>query len=237
MSDTTSAATTTNPAVPTQPLHTTSEGPIDKGDGTTALDAAPGIASRAALPLSIDPRELRTTLGHFATGVTVVTCYTDDGAVHGATVNAFTGVSLDPPLVLVSINRSARMCQLLPGVAFAINVLDMDQRDTALHFAGRPCLDEIAWESASSVRAPMLPGCLASIACAPWRTYDGGDHTLFLGEVQEFRRSTGRPLLFHSGEFHALHREQWTATWNGSGDGPAAMSWISEATSVLHARI
>ena len=185
------------------------------------------------MTVSIDPRDLRNCLGDFATGVTVVTCYTDDGRQHGATVNAFTAVSLDPPLVLVSVNRASRMSGLLEGRPFAVNVLRLDQRDLALHFAGRPCVDDIPWEPGRSLGAPRLLGSLASISCTPWRSYDGGDHVLFVGEVQEFHRTSGAPLLFHTGRFHELHRDRQPLPWDGSGDAPAAVAWISEAASVL----
>ena len=183
--------------------------------------------------MSIDSRDLRNCLGHFATGVTVVTCYTEDGHLHGATVNAFTAVSLDPPLVLVSVNRDSRMSGFLEGTPFVVNVLHLDQRDLALHFAGRPCVDDVPWENDASRGAPRLLGCLASISCTPWRSYDGGDHVLFLGEVQEFERTAGAPLLFHTGEFHGLYREPEPLPWDGSGDAPAAVAWIAEAASLL----
>lgn len=185
---------------------------------------------------SIDPHELRTTLGNFATGVTVVTCHTHDGGIHGTTVNSFTGVSLDPPLVLVSVNRAARMSTLLADVPFTVNVLHLDQRDVAMHFAGRPCLEEVLWEDAPAL-PPRIAGCLAAITCDPWRTYDGGDHVLVLGEVREVQRRPGLPLVFHTGEFQALHRDPFPAHWDGSGDGPSAISWISEAAAVLQQRI
>ncbi|HWD02122.1 MAG TPA: flavin reductase family protein [Amycolatopsis sp.] len=152
--------------------------------------------------MTIDSRELRTALGHFTTGVTVVSCRTDDGIAHGATVNAFTAVSLDPPLVLVSLSRRSRLCRLLENRPFTVNVLHADQRDLALHFAGNPCLDRIPW---TDERTPGLSDCLASVSCTPWRHYDGGDHVLYLGEVREFRTTGGRPLVFHIGQFHQLH--------------------------------
>src|SRR3954465_7893460 len=88
--------------------------------------------------MAIHPRELRQCLGHFTTGVTVITCAGADGAPHGATVNAFTAVSLEPPLVLVSLDRRSRLCALLEAAPFTVNVLEASQKDLALHFAGRP---------------------------------------------------------------------------------------------------
>ncbi|SCL27365.1 NADH-FMN oxidoreductase RutF, flavin reductase (DIM6/NTAB) family [Micromonospora rhizosphaerae] len=178
--------------------------------------------------MAIDPRELRRCLGHFTTGVTVVTCRAPDGSPHGATVNAFTAVSLDPPLVLVSLDRRSRISRLLEAVPFTVNVLEAAQQEVALHFAGRPCLEEVAWGADTGCGAPGLAHCLASVSCTPWRHYDGGDHILYLGEVQEFRIRTGRPLLFHTGEFHGLHHDAGPMPWEGSGDGPSALSWVAD---------
>ncbi|MBC3191839.1 flavin reductase family protein [Pseudonocardia sp. C8] len=171
--------------------------------------------------MAIDPKELRRCLGHFATGVTVITCHGEDGAPHGATVNAFTAVSLDPPLVLVSLDRRSRVCGLLESRPFTVNVLDAAQKELALHFAGRPN-QEVRWAADSGCGAPRLDGTLAHISCTPWRAYDGGDHVLYLGEVQQFHIHPGRPLLFHSGQFHHLGDDHNPLLWDDSADGPNA---------------
>lgn len=153
---------------------------------------------------AIDVGAFRSCLGHFATGVTVVTCQ-GDGIEHGVTVNSFTSVSIDPPLVLVSISRKARAFRYLEGRAFVINVLRSDQLGLALHFAGRP--DEhlvVPWEPAGVVDAPRLSGCLAWIECTPWQAYDGGDHVLFLGQVANFEFRGGEPLIFYRGRFRLI---------------------------------
>lgn len=151
----------------------------------------------------MNTRELRNCLGRFATGVTVVTCRAEDG-YHGLTVNAFTSVSLEPPLVLVSIDRRNRAERLLKGAPFAVNVLAADQEKEALHFAGRP-QDDLRIEWKQGRLAPRLARSLAYIECSPWREYDGGDHTLFLGHVEEFAYRDGAPLVFFAGEFRALN--------------------------------
>ncbi len=178
--------------------------------------------------MPIDPRELRRCLGHFTTGVTVITCAGVDGAAHGATVNAFTAVSLEPPLVLVSLDRRSKLCSLLEAKPFTVNVLEAAQKDLALHFAGRPNQD-VVWDEPNACGAPQLVGALAHIACTPWQHYDGGDHVLYLGEVQEFRLHEGNPLLFHTGKFHHLGGDHDPLLWDGSADGPAGMSWFSQA--------
>jgi flavin reductase len=143
-------------------------------------------------------RELRRCLGLFATGVTVVT-YTRQSTPRGVTVNAFNSVSLEPPLVLVSLDRLSRSCQLLADQPFAVNILRACQRDLALRFCGK--LERgipIPWEQGEV--APVLGGSLATIECLPWRQYDGGDHVLFLGRVEQFRVDQGEPLIFFAGQ-------------------------------------
>lgn len=150
---------------------------------------------------TIDPLELRRCLGRFATGVTIVTCDGDHGP-HGVTVNSFTSVSLDPPLVLVSLARTSRSCRLLHEAPFAVNILHASQEPLARHFAGRPDAGaRVEWEAGDLV--PLLGDALASIECSPWRVYDGGDHVLFLGRVERFVVRDGDPLLFCGGRFLA----------------------------------
>jgi flavin reductase (DIM6/NTAB) family NADH-FMN oxidoreductase RutF len=149
---------------------------------------------------TIEPARLRSCLGRFATGVTVVT-YEHDDEPRGATVNAFSSVSLDPPLVLVSIARKARACPLLDGRPFSVNVLSSRQTGVAMTFAGRP--DDqavIVWERGR--HAPRLRHTHATIECTPWTSYDGGDHVLYLGHVEALAIRENEPLLFHGGTFH-----------------------------------
>lgn len=169
-----------------------------------------------------DPRELRNCLGHFASGVTVITCEAD-GQPHGATVNAFTAVSLDPPLVMVSLDRRTKACQHLQNRPFVVNVLAEGQEDIALHFAGKPRTEPIEW-TRSEQGVPRLPGSLAHVACTPWNAHDGGDHVLYLGEVEEFAFDGGRPLVFYLGAFRHLGEAFETVPWLESGDCPSSLS-------------
>ncbi|TCK27592.1 flavin reductase family protein [Pseudonocardia endophytica] len=177
--------------------------------------------------MAIDPRELRRCLGHFATGVTVVTCEGNEVEPHGATVNAFTAVSLDPPLVLVSLDRRSRVCGLVEQRPFTVNVLEAGQRDLALHFAGSPNQD-VDWIADGGSGAPALDGALAHIACIPWRHHDGGDHVLYLGQIEAFRIHEGRPLLFHAGKFHHLGDGHDPLPWDDSADSPQGQTWIPQ---------
>lgn len=177
----------------------------------------------------IDARELRSCLGHFATGVTVITCEVD-GRPHGATVNAFSAVSLDPPLVQVCLDRRSKACRYLADQPFTVNVLTKPQDDLALHFAGQPRLSVPQWEPTGPGLAPKLGGSLAAIACTPWRSYDGGDHVLYLGEVQrfEYAADSAEPLVFYLGAFRDLGPAFETVPWLESGDCPG-ISWFAPA--------
>lgn len=153
----------------------------------------------------MDAREYRNCMGRFATGVTVVTCKTNSGN-HGFTANSFTSVSLDPPLVLVSVDRKTKAFEHLKNNAFTINILKANQEDVAMHFAGRPKETEpFTWVEGE--QTPRLEESLAYIECTAWNEYDGGDHVLFVGEVQNFEYSTGDALTYFSGKFSKLPSE------------------------------
>jgi len=139
----------------------------------------------------------RSGLGRFATGVAVVTFEGDDGN-HGITINSFTSVSMDPPLILASIGRSAKSHDMLFDRPFSVNVLGAEQENVAWQFAGRPNHDPI-WVQGEI--APRIAGALSWFECKPWANYDGGDHTLFLGEVVNFDYRKGDYLGFIAGKF------------------------------------
>jgi flavin reductase (DIM6/NTAB) family NADH-FMN oxidoreductase RutF len=154
-----------------------------------------------SLPTSVDPVQLRRCLSHFATGVAIIT-YEVDGLPKGVTVNSFTSVSMDPPLVLVAIGRSAKAASGLNASPFVVNVLAADQLDIALHFAGRTQPELIVpWETEAST--PWLRGCVARFECAPWRSVEAGDHILFLGRVIDHEEREADALLFHVGQFRS----------------------------------
>ena len=145
-------------------------------------------------------RSLRACLARFATGVVVVTFEGPDGR-RGVTVNSFTAVSMDPPLVLVSVARRARSHDALKGRRFCVNVLGAEQESIARQFAGTGDGNAV-WVDDAAV--PRLAGVLAHLECRPWRDYDGGDHTLFLGEVVDFEYRDGAALGFHTSGFTAI---------------------------------
>lgn len=170
------------------------------------------------------PRRLRICLGHFATGVTVVSCDADDGP-HGATVNAFMAVSLNPPLVQVSLDRRSTACAYLAERPFVVNVLAGDQHMLALHFAGQPQAVAVGWRGDYAI--PALEGCIAYVSCLPWRTYDGGDHLLVLGEVQHCEFHAGSPLIFYRGKFRDMGPAFEGTPWIESLDCPSSQSRIA----------
>ncbi|MFI7869788.1 flavin reductase family protein [Streptomyces salinarius] len=168
----------------------------------------PGPGHAASSPSLADPRQLRNALGNFATGVVVLT-YESGGEYYGITVNSFTSVSLDPPLVLVSLQRTSRSLTYLLERPFAVNVLGDDQLDTALHFAGKPQSRPVDW--AEDGAAPRIGGSPAYFQCTPWAGYDGGDHVLVLGRVVSHgQRDDTSPLLFYRGQWSALAQESDT---------------------------
>jgi flavin reductase (DIM6/NTAB) family NADH-FMN oxidoreductase RutF len=140
-------------------------------------------------------------MSRFATGVTVVTYQGEDGP-RGATMNSFTSVSADPALVLVSVARRARCHDVLIRSPFCVNVLSADQEPLARLFAGAPTQVEPAW--AEGAVAPRLAHPLAWIECEPWQAYDGGDHSLVLGQVAGAGYREGDALLYAWSRFSTV---------------------------------
>ncbi len=147
---------------------------------------------------------LRRTLGMFATGVTVITTLKGD-QVHGMTANAFMSVSLEPPLVLISVDRRTKMCGILhEGMHYGVSVLCATQSSLSDRFAGRT--GEGLPEPRFSVvhDTPLVEGALAHFVARVEKSYWGGDHSLFLGRVEYARQNPGTPLLFHGGRYEKL---------------------------------
>jgi flavin reductase (DIM6/NTAB) family NADH-FMN oxidoreductase RutF len=171
-----------------------------------SFDAAPAAGElELGEGLEGDPAlAFRRTLGMFATGVTVLTTRVGE-QVHGMTANAFMSVSLRPPLVLVSIDRRARMGALLhEGTRFGVSVLEARQTALSDRFAGR-ISDDVPEATFEIVHeTPLVEGALAHLVARIVRSYWGGDHSLFLGQVEFARYGVGRPLLFHGGRYERL---------------------------------
>jgi flavin reductase (DIM6/NTAB) family NADH-FMN oxidoreductase RutF len=155
-----------------------------------------------------DPRTLRDALGSFATGVTVVTCLDSDGRPFGLTVNSFTSVSMDPPLLLVCIAKQARCAPALTSAShFAVNVLQTGQQPASIRFSTR---DEdrfgvTPW-STGETGAPLLMESLGVFECERHAVYDGGDHEILVGHVLRASFDPNLdPLLYFRGRYRRLH--------------------------------
>ncbi|WP_132123406.1 flavin reductase family protein [Actinocrispum wychmicini] len=148
-------------------------------------------------------------MARFATGITVLTVAGDEG--HGMTANAFTSVSLDPPLVLCCVARPARLHEaIMTTRQFGVSVLGADQEELARYFAdrdrppGAAQFDAVSWLPGPRTGAPLLSGALAWLECDLTQVYNGGDHSIFLGEVLgSFRGDRGEALLFYHGNYQS----------------------------------
>lgn len=164
-------------------------------------------STQAAAPDFTSP-QFRQALGQFATGVAIVTARSASGGLAGLTVSSFNSVSLEPPLVLWSLNKvSGAMAVLSQASHYAIHVLAADQQALAERFAGPR---ELRWAGqswqAGGSGAPLLSGCAAVFECFNRSRYDEGDHVIFVGEVERCRSQAGlQPLLYHGGRFHTGH--------------------------------
>jgi flavin reductase (DIM6/NTAB) family NADH-FMN oxidoreductase RutF len=169
----------------------------------------------------IDARLFRSTMGRFASGVTVVSVSHDDGHLHAMTVNAFLSVSLDPPLVLVSLNNRSRMnAHLSPAKRFGINVLSASQEEHSRHFGGRPVEGlEVNWLPRHDADAPLLDGCVAHIVARVVDIHPAGDHILYIGQVEYLRYWELPPLLFFSGKYKQVEAHEPMNAWSISSEG------------------
>ena len=151
----------------------------------------------------LDRREFRNALGSFATGVTVITTTTADGRHVGLTCNSFASVSLTPPLVLWSLGtQSSNLTAFQQSERFTVNVLGCEQRDLAKKFArsGGDKFTDVMWTPGLG-GVPVLSGCVAHFQCRCVDRYWGGDHVIFLGQVEAFAHVADAPLLFSHGKF------------------------------------
>jgi len=149
---------------------------------------------------------LRATLGCFATGVAVVTTLTDTGQPCGLTINSFSSVSLNPPLILWSLScDSANLKHFDQAEFFSINILNADQLSLCRHFANIESdrFKDIAWQK-SSHGMPVLNDVTAVINCRTWRIDDGGDHRVYYGEILDHHHNQRPPLIFAKGQFTRL---------------------------------
>ena len=166
--------------------------------------------SLAEVHVAFSDRDFRDALGLFATGVAVITSVASDGTRLGATVSSFSSVSLDPPLVLFSLGRSANAFAAWQAAEhFAVNILAEAQSDISTRFA-RAMTDKWGGVEPRSGEqgAPLLPGALAWLECTSYAKHDGGDHLIFVGRVTALtirKSDEARPLVFFSGKYRQLN--------------------------------
>lgn len=158
---------------------------------------------------SFDPKAFRTALGTFTTGVTIITAQAADGSQVGITANSFNSVSLDPPLVLWSLAKSANSLPVFTDSKhWNVHVLSVDQENLSGRFASRG-EDKFAGIELDDgiTKAPLLPNCTARFQCRTAFTHDGGDHLIFIGEVLGFDQSDLPPLVYQSGQYALTARK------------------------------
>jgi len=169
--------------------------------------ARPKRAARAATK-RFDRRDYRNALGQFATGVTVISARAKNGRRIGLTVNSFTSVSLDPPLVLWCLSRQATdFAALNAASGFAVSVLSARQHHLSRHFATTLAdkFTDVDCEDAPDGN-PLLKGATAHFVCRVAQRFDSGDHVIIVGEVEEYHWNGGEPLVFHAGRYHVTTR-------------------------------
>ncbi len=163
--------------------------------------------------MSLTPTEFRKAMGGFATGVTIITLDLE-GDVHGMTANAFASVSLDPPLLLVCVDHSARThAHLHAKKRFGVNILAEGQRVISEYYARPVHTHEHAEEEAGALfdrtaqGTPILHDALAYLECKLESAQEAGDHTIFIAEVEDVVARQGDPLVFFRGRYRKIGDE------------------------------
>lgn len=153
--------------------------------------------------MSVTNQEFRAALGRFASGVTVVTTRDRAGHLHGITVSAFSSVSMNPPLVLICIEKTTGSHHaFVESGVFVVNILSADQSEVSNQFAFKheDKFDGIGYRL-NDAQLPVLDGCLAILNCRVVNSYDGGDHTIFVGEVLDTAIAGNEPLIYWMGAY------------------------------------
>ena len=152
---------------------------------------------------ALDPRDFRSALGTFATGVTIITAMGSDGKPYGLTCNSFASVSINPPLVLWSLGMYSQGLPVFQNAShFAVNVLGASQQALATRFAKSSVdrFDGVGWKAGLG-QAPLLTDSVAWFQCRAANRYYGGDHVIFLGAVEAYAYNRKEPLLFVRGGY------------------------------------
>jgi flavin reductase (DIM6/NTAB) family NADH-FMN oxidoreductase RutF/DNA-binding MarR family transcriptional regulator len=162
-----------------------------------------------------DMRDFRGALGHFPTGVTVITALDEKGQPIGCTASSFNSVSMDPALVLWSVDKSAFSAAIFEKAEyFAVNILSENQVAISNRFAGRgeDKFKDVSYTSGLG-GAPLFEGCGAQFECKTWNVYEGGDHLIIIGEVEKYTHDDSlTPLVFSRGSYAVTSPHQGTRT-------------------------
>ncbi|MGH7781085.1 MAG: flavin reductase family protein [Candidatus Binataceae bacterium] len=156
--------------------------------------------------MPIEKNELRRVMGHFATGVTVITSLRASGEMHGLTANAFSSVSLVPPLLLVCVDKKSDSYPCFEETRiFTVNILAADQETLSRKFAvsGGNKFEGVSYHIGAN-GAPILDGAVAYLECRLSACLDAGDHTVYLGEIEQAETHEAKPLIFFRGGYREI---------------------------------
>jgi flavin reductase (DIM6/NTAB) family NADH-FMN oxidoreductase RutF len=162
----------------------------------------------------VAPDDFRRVLGHFATGVTILTTVDSEARPTGLTVSAFCSVSLDPPQVLVCVDHKSQSYPALrDGTCFAVNILGTEHEGVSRRFATTRLdkFDGVPF-TVGSLGVPLIDGALAQLECRTVSRHVEGDHTILVGRVEEARNGAGEPLLYYRGKYGRLAAPPGTGT-------------------------
>lgn len=156
--------------------------------------------------MSFDQKAFRNSLGNFATGVAIITVNCKNKGDLGLTVNSFSSVSLDPPLILWSINRNSDLFDtFIETKVFTVNILNEEQQELSNQFSRKEehSLENYHWARGKN-GCKIVPDSLVSFDCDTFEKLDGGDHIIFVGKVTDFETRSGKPLLFSQGKYRKI---------------------------------
>ena len=185
--------------------------------------------------MGIEPAEFRRVLGHFATGVTVITTQHQD-QLHGTTVSSFCSLSLNPPLVLVCLDLKTTIHELISASeVFGVNILSEQNETTSRHFARHTAdkFSTVAYHQ-GQLGVPLLRDALATLECRVVARYPGGDHAIFIGEVVSIdAQIQAQPLLFFRSKYSRLHTAASTPV-NGANHAGASINELVNAAALVN---
>lgn len=157
--------------------------------------------------MPVDRDQFFALMASFASSVTVITSKGPDGVERGLTASAFCSVSMDPRLCLVSVdNRSESISAIKESGSFVVNILSSEQEEISRRFASKipDKFDSVTYRHGPETGAPILDGVLAWIECKVYQSVPAGDHTIFIGEIQDGTANEGTPLLYFRGQYRQL---------------------------------